>query len=218
MQTSGVGGRRGRARARARAAAASPRSLPGSTHRVLPARLGELGSGHAPDRVLTLPGPDRRLPERAGPSPGKPSPRPRPLLARRPQPRGPSAGAGAAGIAATGGSRGAGRGSRLPREKRRVRLPTVAASRCREYDFSFAPARLLQSLEDLWKREGIGPAWTPFGGRPGGYSALHFLQITDFLEVSSGVAHSHPLISIRISIVQMQKLRLKYLQRLAQDV
>lgn len=108
--------RSGRRRGRAPAtgpAAPSPRSPPprGSTHRVLPARLGGRGSGHAPARVLPFPGRGHRLPERAGPSPGKPGPPPRPLLATAaPTPPAGGEGAGTAGIAATGGSRGAGRG------------------------------------------------------------------------------------------------------------
>lgn len=45
------------------------------------------------------------------------------------------------------------------------------------------------------------------GGRAGGYAAFHVLQSTGFLGVSSDVAHTQPLVSIRVAIVQMQTLR-----------
>lgn len=55
---------------------------------------------------------------------------------------------------------------------------------------------------------GKGPAHGhPLEGGLGATPPYIFLQITDSFEVSSDVAHHHPLVSIRISIVQMQKLR-----------
>lgn len=135
---------------------------PGSTHRVLPGRLGGWGSGHAPARVLRLPGRGHRLPECAGPSPGKPSPRPRPLLgSAAPTPPATGGGAGAACIAAPGARA---LGSWVPNEGR---LSWVVPWRYRESDFGFAPPRPPQSLGDQWKREGMGPAPAPFGGRSG---------------------------------------------------
>lgn len=198
----------------------SRRRLPAPRRAALTASSLRVAVSRVPPRsarVLTLAGPGRRLPERAGPSPGKPSPPPRPPRGRGPN---PTIGSRAQGLRASRRpaappAPAAGRGSRV----RSARAGSgVAPSRGGESNFSFAPPWLPQSLGDLWEREGIGPAWTPFGGRPGATLPYIFLQITDFLDVSSDVAHNHRRESIRISIVRMQKMGIGYLRRLAQDL
>lgn len=136
------------------------------------------------------------------PPPGKPGPRPRPLLAvAAATPPASDGGAGATRISATRGSPARAVGSRLPPEKRQGGIPRVVPRRYRESDFGFATPRPLQSLRNRWKRERIGPALAHLRGRPGGYTALLFLLSTAFLEASSGEAHNHRLVSIRIPIV-----------------
>lgn len=167
--------RRGRDRFAA-PAAASPRFPPGQ-HSPRPSWASRrVGSGHAPAGVLPLPGRGHRLPERARPSPGKPGPRPRPLLeAAAPTPPARGRGAGAAGIAATRRSRSAGRGLSAPTGEAPGPAPQGGAARLKGVGFRLCPSRPLQSLGDPWKREGVGPARVPLGGRAGGYTALTFL-------------------------------------------
>ncbi|XP_054381778.1 5E5 antigen-like [Pongo abelii] len=170
------------------------------THRVLPGPLSGWGSGHAPARVLPLLGPRRRLPERAGTSPGKPCPRPRaPPLSWPPLPQ-PHAvgrrGCRAAGLQAS--RRAAALGARAgvsllrPCAECLGGLPRVAP-RCRsEPDFGFASPRPLQSLGDLREQEGTGPARVALeqGRRT---TPPYIFSCTACLEIGSGEAHNHPL-------------------------
>lgn len=142
-----------------------------------PARLGEGGQATLePEswRSRARPPPGAR-----GPSPGKPSPRPRPLLAgAAPTPQSNS---GRRGCRHRGDRRLPGRWLWVAREKRWGRLSWVAPNRCRESDFSFAPPLLLQSLRDLWKREGTGPHGQPLEGALGGRHCLTFFAGHRFL-------------------------------------
>lgn len=114
LHTSGVGGRGRRARAGA-PAATFPRSRRCRTHRVLPARWGELGSGHAPAGVLTLRALTAASRSAPGPPPGSPAPGPALSSLPRPLPHRPSAGAGplASRPPAAPGTRAVSRGSRV---------------------------------------------------------------------------------------------------------
>lgn len=189
--------------------------------RVLPGRLGGWGSGHAPAGVLPLPGRGHRLPERARPSPGKPGPRPRPLFAAA-APTLPARGwgAGAAGIAATGGSRSTGRGVSAPTGEAPGLASQGGTARAKRVGFRLCPSRPLQSLGDRPVEAGRdracpGTPWREDWG-------LHCLSIsllaTSFLYVSSVEAHSHHLLSIRVPIVRVRKLRPTDLQQLAKDL
>lgn len=119
-----------------------------------------------------------------GPPPGSPAPGPALSSPPRPQPYPPEAGArglqasrrpGAAGVAATGGSRSTGRGVSAPTGEAPGLASQGGTARAKRVGFRLCPSRPLQSLGDPWKREGIGPARVPLGGRTGGYTALVFL-------------------------------------------
>lgn len=90
--------------------------------------------------------------------------------------------------------------------------------RCRESDFSFAPPCLCRIWETGGAGKGLGLHGHPSEGGLRVILPYIFLLITDFLKVSSGMAHNHPLVSIGIPTVQTRKLSLGDLQRLAQDL
>lgn len=116
------------------------------------ASAGE-GSGHAPTQVLSLAGPGRRLPERAGPSPREaqppapPSPR-----GRGPQPHRPAAGRRSCPHRADPrGSRGAGRGVSVP-ARGAPRPPIQGGGAIR----SLISALPLPGLGRTWESRGSG--------------------------------------------------------------
>lgn len=177
------------------------------THRVLPGPLGGWGSGHAPARVLPLLGPRRGLPERAGPSPGKPGPRPRPSPGRRClNPTRP--GSGAAGIAATSGSCGAGRGfSASPVCGVPGRAPQGCAPVPQGARFRLCLSRTVAEpgRPEGARRDRAGTG--SLGEGPGKLHCLTFLAARLFRNWLRRGSQP-PLVSIRIPTVQMQKLRL----------
>lgn len=144
------------------------------------------GSGHAPTQLPSLPGRDRRLPARAGPSPREAQP-PAPPSPRGggPQPHRPAAGRRSCLYRGDPrGSRGAGRGVSVP--ARGAPGPPTHGGAVR----SLISALPLPCLGRTWESRGSGKESglhrLPLeGGLAGCYTALLFLLSTAFLKVIS---------------------------------
>jgi hypothetical protein len=149
---------RGRARARA-PATASPR-VP--SRALTTSSLGpSVGGGPAtlrPESYIQLPSPSHRLPDSAGPSPGKPGPQPRPLrAAAAPTPRVGRGATGTAGLQASWRPAALGAralGSAPVCEEPRP-MPQGSAARLLGIRLQLCPSRSWQSLGDWWERAEI---------------------------------------------------------------
>lgn len=156
-----------------------------------------------------------------GPPPGSPAPGPALSSPLRPQPYPPEAGArGAAGIAATGGSRSTGSWVSAPTREAPGLASQGGTARAKRVGFRLCPSRPLQSLGDRPVEAGRDRACpgTPWRDDWGLHCLSISLLATSFLHASSVEAHSHHLLSMRVPVVRVRKLRPTDLQQLAKDL